>query len=99
MSKQNLLLIETLCTHYEVELSFFQSLNSIGLIEIIIIDELYFIHQNKLSEVEKMIRLHNDLDLNLEGIDVVLNLLHKVDTLQAELNWTRNKLKRYEDDL
>ena len=98
MGTQNLMLVNKLCTHYEVEFSFFKALDNIGLIEIMVIEETQFIHQDKLSDLEKMIRLHHELGLNIEGIDVVFNLLQKVDTLQKELDSVKNKLRLYEND-
>ena len=98
MATQNLILIEKLCTHYEVEVTFFNELNNIGLIEIEIVEQDQYIHQDKINDLEKMIRLHHELDVNIEGIDVVLNLLQKVDTLQDELNTLKNKLSVYENN-
>jgi len=86
-----------LCTHYEVEMSFFKNLNEFGLIEITTIEKTQYIHQNKIDNLEKMIRIHNELDVNMEGIDVVLNLLNKIEKLQSELEIARNKLDSYEE--
>lgn len=97
MSKPNLILIEPLCIHYEVELSFFQSLDSVGLIDITVVENTYYIQEEKISDVEKMVRLHHDLNLNLEAIDVVFNLLNQIDTLQEELTEAKNRLRVYED--
>ncbi|MPR32928.1 chaperone modulator CbpM [Salmonirosea aquatica] len=97
MNTENFIPIATLCTHYHVETSFFDSLNEVGLIEIESIEESHYIHAERISEVEKIIRMRNDLHLNLEGIDVVLNLLQKMDHLQNELVSARNRLRLYEN--
>ncbi|MEB2781578.1 chaperone modulator CbpM [Algoriphagus sp. C2-6-M1] len=96
MAQQELILIETLCTHYEIEVSFVDSLSSLGLIEIQTIEQTRFIPEAKISDLEKMIRIHQDLEVNPEGIDVIFNLLRKVDDLTSELAATKNRLKRYE---
>ncbi|WP_372792362.1 chaperone modulator CbpM [Lutibacter sp.] len=92
MSTKNFILLNNLCTHYDVEMSFFNSLNEFGLIEIISVEETQYIHHDKISDVEKMIRIHQELNVNIEGIDVVLNLLEKIEELQKELIITKNKL-------
>jgi hypothetical protein len=69
-----------------------------GLIRIEIIDQNQFIHQDQISDLEKIIRLHNELNVNLEGIDVVFNLLEKESALRNELNILKNKLRIYEYD-
>lgn len=92
MSKKNFILINNLCKHYNVEMSFFNNLNEFGLIEIISVEESQYIHYDKIIDIEKMIRIHQELNINLEGIDVVFNLLNKIEELQNELIITKNKL-------
>lgn len=97
MGKHNLVLVETLCVHYEIEVSFVQQLDEIGLLELILEAEEKYIREEQLADLEKMIRLHRELDLNLEAIDVVFNLLQKVEMMQGELGVLKNRLKVYED--
>ena len=97
MSIDKFISLNELCTHYEVEISFFTRLNEMGLIETQVIGELICVHQDKITDIEKMIRLHRELDLNFEGIDTVFNLLDKITELQNELIQTKNRLRLYED--
>lgn len=86
-----------LCSHYQLEMSFFTGLQTHGLIEVITIKKTYCIHEDYVANVEKMVRLHKDLNLNYEGIDTVFNLLDKIEHLKLELTSTKNRLSRYED--
>ncbi len=43
-----------------------------------------------------MIRLHRDLDLNVPGIDAVLNLLKRIETMEDEMEQLRRRLRIYE---
>jgi hypothetical protein len=97
MSKENLIQVNQLCSLYEVEMSFFSHLNEFGLVEIISVNDCYFIHEDNLYAVEKIIRIQKDLNINLEGIDTVLNLLDKIEGLQNELLAVKSRLKLYED--
>ncbi len=97
MSKEKLILIKQLCSHYEVEMSLFSELHDFGIIEILTIENSYFIHEDKISVVEKVVRMQKDLNINLEGIDTVMNLLDKINDLQTELNTIKNRLRLYED--
>jgi hypothetical protein len=45
-----------------------------------------------------MIRLHHELNVNAEGIDVVLNLLEKEMQLRQEVISLKNKLRLYENE-
>lgn len=98
MANQDLILIETICLHYKIEISFIDALHGIGLIEVETYEENKFIHQDKISDLEKMIRLHRELNVNLEGIDVVFNLLRKEMALREEVNNLRNRLRLYESE-
>jgi len=97
MSKENLILINQLCTHYQVDMSLFSELHDFGIIDIITIENTCFIHEEKIGTVEKVVRIQRDLNINLEGVDTVLNLLDKITDLQMELNAVKNRLRLYED--
>lgn len=98
MDKQDLILIETICFHYKVEISFIKDLENIGLIKVETFDNNKFIHQDKISDLEKMIRLHHELNVNIEGIDIVFNLLQKELKLKEELNALKSRLRLYEGE-
>jgi cell division FtsZ-interacting protein ZapD len=98
METNNLILIEQLCIHHNIEFSFINALQEFGLIEVIIIEDNKYIANEKIKDVEKMMRLHFELDINIEGIDAISNLLQQIDNLQKELISTKNKLRLYEGD-
>ncbi|MDA9968362.1 chaperone modulator CbpM [Salibacteraceae bacterium] len=77
MKEQQLISTQILCSQYNIEISFVDTLNKMRLIQIEIIEQNQYIHQDQISDLEKIIRLHNELNVNLEGIDVVFNLLEK----------------------
>ena len=89
---------ETLCIHYNIEISFIDALTNVGLIEIIIIEQNRCIHQDQIGNLEKIIRLHNELNLTIEAIDIVFNLLEKEQELQNEIIGLKNRLRRYENE-
>ena len=97
MSLENYIPLDHLCTHYKIEMSFFTNLNDFGLIKIKTIEQSLYIAKDETSDIEKIIRMHLDLDINFEGIDIILNLLEKIKALQAEVITSKNKLKLYEE--
>lgn len=96
MKKETLIPLDQLCTNYSVEMSFFSNLGEIGLIEIRKIDQMEYIHQESIDNVERIIRIYHELEVNPEGIDVVFNLLQKIEDLQQELVLVKNRLRLYE---
>ncbi len=99
MSTENFISLNQLSSHYKVEFSFFNELSESGLIKISTIEQSQYVHIDNLKVLEKIIRIHHELDINIEGIDTVLNLLKRIEDLQNEINSARNRLSLYENDL
>ncbi|MBU2939777.1 chaperone modulator CbpM [Lacinutrix sp. C3R15] len=97
MEVTDLISIKTFCTHYNVPPTFINELQEYELIEIVVSNNVNYIKTTQITEVEKMIRLHFDLNINLEGLDAVYNLLQRVENLQNEITTLHNKLRLYED--
>jgi chaperone modulatory protein CbpM len=96
MTTEKLITIQTFCANYDIEFSFINSLSEFGLIEITTINKIKYLHQNKINEIEKMIRLHNELGVNMEGIDVIYNLTEKIKILQKEIDYLKNRILFFE---
>lgn len=96
MDRKNLIQIKQFCVYHEIEYTFITELHNYGLVQIITMEEDEYLQPEQLPAVEKMIRLHYDLKINLEGIDVIANLLNKIEVLQQNLTATQNKLRLYE---
>ena len=74
MEIKHLTLIEQLSSHHNIEVSFINALHDNGLIKLTVIENNAYLHNEQLKDLEKMIRLHYDLKINIEGIDVISNL-------------------------
>lgn len=98
MESNNLILIEQFCSNCDVEYSFINSLNEHGLIEIIILDDKKYISNMHLKDLERAILFHYELNINLEGIEVIYNLLKQINDLQKELILTKNKLNIFNSE-
>ena len=96
MQTEQLILLETFCIEYPVEFSFFQLLIEHGLVQITTVEEKSYIPESELPQIEKIIRLHNDLAINLEGVEVINYLLEKLQQQQEEINALQNKLRFFE---
>lgn len=90
--EHNLIAIEEFCTYYKVDFAFIEALHEVGLVEIVPVNENRFLQEQHLTEIEKMIRLHYDLDINIAGIDAIANLLKRMDSLQQEITLLKNQL-------
>ena len=96
MTNEEMVAASEFCISHNVELSFLHSLGEAGLIEIITVEETTFINCDHLPELEKLVRLHYDMDINLEGIETIHHLLEQIKTMQDEMQTLRNRLRIYE---
>ena len=93
MSQEELIPANDFCTHHRIEVSFLQSLQEYGLVELTTVQETPFLHSDQLAAVEKFMHLHYDLDINFEGLDVIRHLLQRMEDLQQELALVKSKLR------
>jgi hypothetical protein len=98
MENENLIPAEELCAQYNIEYSFISSLQEFGLVEVVTVEDRWFLHPDQLLEVEKYIHFHYDMDINLEGIDVIVHLLTRIKQLQREVSLLRNRLHPYGEE-
>jgi len=87
-----LIAIESFCDCHKIDGSFLESLNEFGLIEIVPVDNNRFLQEHQLQEVERMMRLHYDLEINIAGIDAIAHLLKRMNELQQEITSLKNRL-------
>ena len=96
MKNDELIPADEVCIRYKIEKTFVQSLNESGIIEVIMVEETEYIHCDELSNIEKFMRLHRDLDINLEGIEAIHHLLNQIRQLQKDNRRLKNRLGLYE---
>lgn len=97
MDTNDLISIQRFCKHYNVPNSFIDKLYEYELIEIIETKNELCIYKTQIKDVEKIIRLHFELDINMEGVDVIYNLLRQIDALKTDIDRLNNRLRIYED--
>jgi len=98
MEQTDMIVLDEFCTSHQVEVSFVRTLEEHGLIETIIINETLYIQENELSKLEQIVRLHQELNINSEGVDAIINLLKRIENMQNEITVLRNKLSFYEEN-
>lgn len=96
MDEQYISIIE-FCRGHHLEYSFIHSLTEHGLIRTIIIEEDEYIEKEQVRDLERMMRLHYDLEINMQGIDAINHLLERVSELQREVRILQNRLRRFEE--
>ena len=96
MHTEQLIRLDAFCGLHNVEFSFIHSLHEYGLIEITTKEDAEFIPESGLKQVEQLVRLYRDLNLNLEGVEVITYLLEQLKEQHQEITRLQNKLRFYE---
>jgi len=84
--------------NYQINDTSLYYLNESGIIKIIIVEQTEYIHQDDLSDLEKIIRIQQELNINMESMDIVINLIDKIKTLQIENKTLKNLLSMHTRD-
>lgn len=95
MKKNDLIEIADFCNYHDIELSFIDLMEESGLVELIVIHEQKFIHHSQLQQIEKIIRLHQELEINISGVEAIVHLLQRIEQMQFEISSLRNRLSFY----
>jgi hypothetical protein len=98
MQTAHLIPVHQFCTQHNIELSFIGLLQENGLLEVTTMEQTTFIPEECLPELEKIVRLHHELDINVEGIEAITHLLHRIESLQQEVKRMKSRLRLYESD-
>ena len=96
MGNSELIAIDAFCSFHNVDISFVSTIQEMDLITVVFVEESGFIEEENLPLLEKIVRLYKELEINPEGIGVVLHLLERIDFLQKENQSLKSKLTRLE---
>lgn len=90
----NLIATTDICTYHEVEYTFINSLSEAGLVKLKVVNKTTYLPGSELQKLERMIRLHNELEINVAGIEAITHLLERVEQMQEEMRRLRNRVGR-----
>lgn len=96
MKNEEMVPASEFCIHHNIELSFIDSLREYGMIQTMVKEEIIYLPISELPRLEKIIRLHFDLDINLEGVETITHLLERMKVMQERITQLTNRLKGFE---
>jgi len=96
MKTENLITVSDFCVYHNVEYTFIDYLQDAGLIEVTKVDKQSCIPIDEIQKLERLVRLHNQLEINEPGIATINNLLQKLEDMQQEMSYLKSRLRLYE---
>jgi len=87
--------VQQFCVHYDIPQEFIDSLSNFELIELIEKESNKYILIDDINRVERLMRMHYDLNVNFEGLDIINNLLQQITNLQNDIELLKNDIHFY----
>lgn len=85
MEQAHFISVEECCSHYHIEMAFIDALEAHGLLYPTVKDKRRYIEHDHLQKLEKFINMHYEMDINMEGMEVVTRLLDKIEAMQEDM--------------
>ena len=95
MARTKLIAAKDFCSYHNITIEFISALKENELIDLVIEKRTAYIPQKQLPQLETIIRLHNELQINPEGIPIVLQLINQLQQKEKELLHLKNLINFY----
>ncbi|GGH02792.1 chaperone modulator CbpM [Mucilaginibacter phyllosphaerae] len=96
MRTENLITVNDFCVYHNVAYHFVDYLAEAGLVKVTQVNKTSCIPVDEIQKLERLVRLHNDLEINEPGVATINNLLQRLEDMQQEMNVLRSRLRLYE---
>ncbi|MFD0767201.1 chaperone modulator CbpM [Mucilaginibacter lutimaris] len=96
MRTENLITVNDFCVYHNVEYTFVDYLADAGLVKVVTVNKTQSIPLEEIQKLERLVRLHNELEINEPGLATINNLLQKLEDMEQEMSVLRSKLRLYE---
>ena len=96
MKTEHVITVNDFCVYHNVEYTFVDYLADAGLVKVTTVNKINCISVDEIQKLERLVRLHNELEINEPGIATINNLLQKLEDMEQEMSVLRSKLRLYE---
>ena len=96
MTPEALISAHEFFTYHQLDVGFMVTLEEQGVLQTITIGQVRYLHHDQLAPLERLIRLHRELAVHVEDLDIVAHLLERLEQTQAQVNQLQNRLAFYE---
>ena len=97
MENNELISIKKIIIHHNLDETFIENLETYQLIKFVVHDTDKYLLEEQLPVLQQIIRLHYDLQINMEGIDVITHMLGRMENMQQTIQQLEKKLSLYEN--
>ncbi|WP_430965551.1 chaperone modulator CbpM [Spongiimicrobium sp. 2-473A-2-J] len=95
MKTKDYIALTDFCSHYGIDESIVLIFSEYELVQLNTVNRKPHVSRDQLPNLERMLRLHLELDINAEGLQAIHHLLDRVTDLQEELKLLKKRLERF----
>lgn len=92
-----LIIVSEYCSQNRIEPEFLFSLEEVGLVNFIKQNDEYYLYISQLGDLDRYVRWHYELSINAEGIDVIQNLMNRINEMQGEISRLKEIIRLLEE--
>ena len=96
MESYQLIKFEDVCIQHQLDDDFIYNLKEYEIVNFIVKDNTHYVAIEEMPIIERIIRLHYDLHINMEGIAVIQQMRSKIEMMQLQIRQLNNRLNLYE---
>jgi chaperone modulatory protein CbpM len=96
MPTETLISAHDFFTYHQLDVSFVVALEEQGMLQTITIGPVQYLHPDQLGPLERLIRLHRELAVHVDDLDIVTHLLERLERAQEQVSELQNRLAFYE---
>ena len=60
------------------------------------IDDTFYLLEDEIDTIERMFRLHQDFGINTQGLDIINEMLLRIEEMESEILYLKKRLSLYE---
>lgn len=94
----NYIAIEEFCSHHGVQVTLVRELADFGLVQLQKQEQQFFVPAAEIDKLERLVRLHHELGINKEGLEIILHMRDQLLNLNSELEVIRYRLRQLEQE-
>mgnify|MGYP001297349323 CR=1 FL=1 len=92
-----LIIVSEYCSQNRIEPEFLFSLEEVGLVDFIKRNDEYYLYISQLGDLDRYVRWHYELSIDAEGIDVIQNLMNRINEMQGEISRLKEIIRLLEE--
>jgi chaperone modulatory protein CbpM len=89
--------IEEFCNHHGIEVTLVREFADFGLVPLHVENNQEFLPDKAITRLERTLRLFRDLEVNKEGIEVILHMRKQLKKLRRQQERLLNRLQQLEN--